>query len=117
MPIARPCCTPDAWPASSPARSPASWAARSPPSLPSSRSTLARPSANSAPATATHPTTTAMLLTTPGRLGDHDERLPVRDRVAGLVEPELAAAWKGDRGQPAEALVADRPRQLDALGL
>jgi cytochrome P450 family 135 len=39
-----------------------------------------------------------------------EERLPARDGMAGLVERELAAAGKDDRGQQAEALVADRPR-------
>jgi cytochrome P450 family 135 len=39
-----------------------------------------------------------------------EERLPVRDGVTGLVEAELAATGKDERGQPAKALVADRPR-------
>jgi cytochrome P450 len=39
-----------------------------------------------------------------------EQRLPVRDGVARLVEAELASAGKDDRGQQAEALVADRPR-------
>jgi cytochrome P450 family 135 len=39
-----------------------------------------------------------------------EERLPVRDGVTGLVEAELAATGKDERGQQAEALVADRPR-------
>jgi cytochrome P450 len=39
-----------------------------------------------------------------------EERLPVRDGMTGLVEAELAATGKDERGQQAEALVADRPR-------
>src|SRR5712691_119335 len=51
-----------------------------------------------------------------GRASPGDHSLD-RGRVARLVQAELPTAREPDRGQEPPALVADRPAQLDALGL